>query len=118
MATLNQVRNHTLAAANAEAGYVRYQAWSVYSDSHSIAMRKGDVIGVFSNLGSNGNTYQINIAGGNSGYAGGEQVVQVLGGDCSVITADGAGALNVNVGPDPVVLYPASALEGSGLCGH
>ncbi|KAK8044272.1 alpha-amylase [Apiospora rasikravindrae] len=118
VATLNQVRNHTLAARNAESGYVKYQAWSVYSDSHSIAMRKGNVIGVFSNLGSGGSGYQINISGGNSGYAGGEQVVQVLGGDCNVITADGAGALNVDVGPDPVVLYKASALEGSGLCGR
>ncbi|KAK8018381.1 alpha-amylase [Apiospora marii] len=118
VATLNQVRNHTMAASNAEAGYIKYQAWTVYSDSHSIAMRKGDVIGVFSNLGSNGNTYQINISGGNSGYSGGEQVVQVLGGDCNVITADGSGGLNVNVGRDPVVLYPASALEGSGLCGR
>ncbi|KAK7992516.1 glycoside hydrolase family 13 protein [Apiospora saccharicola] len=118
VATLNQVRNHTLAASNSEADYVKYQAWSAFSDSHSIAMRKGDVIGVFSNIGNNGNTYQVTISGGNSGYTGGEQVVQVLGGNCSVITADGSGALKVNVGPDPIVLYPAPALEGSGLCGH
>ncbi|KAK8097148.1 hypothetical protein PG999_013092 [Apiospora kogelbergensis] len=116
--TLNQIRSHTLSARNNDSYYVKYQAMPIYSDTHVIAMRKGDVVGVFSNMGSNANTYTINLWGNKSGFGANQQIVQVLGGNCNVLQTDDLGGLNVNVGRDPVVLYPVSALQGSGLCGR
>lgn len=118
MKTLNQIRSHTLSARNNDSYYVKYQAMPIYSDTHVIAMRKGDVVGVFSNMGSNANTYTINLWGNKSGFGANQQIVQVLGGNCNVLQTDDLGGLNVNVGRDPVVLYPVSALQGSGLCGR
>lgn len=55
IASVNQIRNQ---AIYVDPTYLTYKAYPVYSDSHTIVMRKGftgkQIIAVFSNLGASG----------------------------------------------------------------
>ncbi|CCC14124.1 hypothetical protein SMACR_08465 [Sordaria macrospora] len=54
---LNQLRTH---AISKDDSYLSYRAYPIYSDSHTIAMRKGSsgkqVVGVFTNVGASSST--------------------------------------------------------------
>lgn len=95
VAALNQVRNQAIYKS---ADYLTYQNYPIYSDSSTIAMRKGangnQIITVLTNLGSNGATYSLSL--GNTGYSAGEDLVEVL--SCQSITVDGNGNVPVSMG--------------------
>lgn len=95
VASVNQIRNH---AIYQDSNYLRYMAYPIYSDSSTIAMRKGfdgyQIIGVFSNLGANGSGYTLTL--GNTGFLSGQVVVEVL--QCETVTADSNGDIPVPMG--------------------
>jgi alpha-amylase len=95
IAKVNQIRNQAIYKS---ADYLTYMAYPIYSDSSTIAMRKGfdgnQIIGVFSNLGASGASYILTL--GNTGYAGGESVVEIL--TCTTLTTDSDGNIAVTMG--------------------
>lgn len=113
-ASLNQIRNR---AIEVDADYVTYQNWVIYSDTTTIAMRKGfdgaQVITVLSNKGANGDAYTLNL--GNTGWTSGTQVVEVL--TCSTVTVTSSSTVTVPMANGlPRVYFAASNLSGSGIC--
>lgn len=115
-AQMNQIRNH---AIYVDATYLTYKNWVIYSDSNTIAMRKGydgkQIITVLSNKGASGSSYTLTL--GNTGFTSGMQVVEVI--TCSTVTADGSGNIAVSMAQGlPRVFYPKSGLTGSGICGN
>lgn len=95
IASVNQIRSH---AIYKDWNYLRYMAYAIYSDSSTIAMRKGfdgyQTIGIFSNLGATGPSYTLKLE--NTGYTSGQTVTEML--QCKSITADGGGNIAVPMG--------------------
>lgn len=95
ISSVNQMRNH---AIYKDPNYPDYMAYPIYSDSSTIAMRKGfdgyQIIGVFSNLGANGSNYPLTL--GETGFSSGGVVVEVL--QCQAVTADSRGNIPVSMG--------------------
>lgn len=116
IASLNQIRNQ---AIYKDSGYVLYKASSVYSDSSTIVMRKGDagyqVISVFTNRGANGPSYTLTLTSSETGFTASESLVEVMG--CTSHTTDSSGNLAVAMSSGlPRVFYPLAQLTGSGIC--
>ncbi|KAI9737441.1 MAG: hypothetical protein M1834_009595 [Cirrosporium novae-zelandiae] len=114
VASVNQIRNQAIYKAST---YLTYNAYPIYSDSTTIAMRKGydgnQIIGVFSNRGSSGSSYTLTL--GSTGYTSGEVVTEIL--TCKNVTTDSSGNIAVSMASGlPRVFYPASQLTGSGIC--
>lgn len=92
--------------------YLGYQNYPIYTDTTTIAMRKGKMVTVLSNKGQNGDAYTQSIP---AGYDAGTQVTEVV--TCQTLTADGNGAINVPMsGGQPRVYYPSAGLQGKGVC--
>ncbi|KAG9732797.1 alpha-amylase, partial [Aureobasidium melanogenum] len=112
---LNAIRK--LAIKNDD-GYLTYNAYPVWTDTHTIVMRKGyndtQVIGVFNNLGAEGNA-NLTLLATSSGFDASMEVTDVLA--CNKFTTDGKGDLEVKIeGGVPLVLYSTEQLNGSGIC--
>ncbi|KAK6609509.1 alpha amylase [Botrytis cinerea] len=117
IASVNQIRNQ---AIYVDPTYLTYKAYPVYSDSHTIVMRKGftgkQIIAVFSNLGASGSAYTLTLSSSQTGFTTNLQVTEIL--TCVSYTTDGSGNLAVAMaGGAPRIFYPRAALVGSGVCG-
>ncbi|KAI1873020.1 uncharacterized protein JN550_003273 [Neoarthrinium moseri] len=99
---VNKIRSTAISKSTA---YISYQANPLYSDSHVIAMKKGDVVGVFTNIGGSSSS-SVSL----SGFTASQALVDAI--SCTSYTADSSGRLTLAVGPAPVVLLPSSY----GLC--
>ncbi|KAF2724829.1 glycoside hydrolase family 13 protein [Polychaeton citri CBS 116435] len=113
--TLNKLRHHVIQTS---VNYTDYEAWSVWQDLHSFALRKGydgsQVISVFNNNGESCADFTLAIP--NHGYPSGVQLTEVL--SCTDVTVNGTGYINLPMGQgEPKVLYPTHLLYGSSLCG-
>jgi alpha-amylase len=114
--TVNAIR--TQAIANDDS-YLTYNAYSVYSDSSTIVLRKGytgyQIISVHSNLGASGSSYTLTLTSAETGFTAGESVTEVL--SCTTYTTDSSGSLAAAMsGGLPLIFYSTSGLSGSGLC--
>jgi alpha-amylase len=112
---LNAIRH---LAIQKDDGYLSYNAFPVWTDTHTIVMRKGNndtqVVGVFNNFGANGYG-DLTLLGTSSGFDAGTDVTDVLA--CNKFTTDGKGDLGINIkGGVPMILYSSQQLEGSGIC--
>lgn len=108
--TLNAIRKQ---ARTDDSTYLTYQNYPIYTDTTTIAMRKGKMVTVLSNKGADGASYSQSIA---SGYSSGTQVTELL--TCSTLTADSSGNIVVPMANgQPRIYYPTASLSGSGLCG-
>ncbi|KAF7933340.1 hypothetical protein EAE99_003225 [Botrytis elliptica] len=117
IASVNQIRNQ---AIYVDPTYLTYKAYPVYSDSHTIVMRKGftgkQIIAVFSNLGASGSASNLTLTTSQTGFSATLQVTEIL--TCGSYTTDGSGSLAVQiVGGAPRIFYPRARLVGSGVCG-
>lgn len=113
IASLNQIRQQAIAW---ESTYLTYQNWPVYSDASTIAMRKGAMISVFSNLGANGSSYTLDLGSTEHPYTAGESVMEIL--SCTEYTVSSSLNLTIEMsGGLPRVFYPTASLAGSGICG-
>lgn len=91
---LNMLRQH---AISAESSYLTYNNYPIYSDTTTIAMRKGEnnpLIMVLSNKGSEGASYNQTISG--TGYSDGDNVLEIVG--CTSQTANTNGTLTISMG--------------------
>ncbi|KAL1965697.1 hypothetical protein VTN77DRAFT_5197 [Rasamsonia byssochlamydoides] len=114
IAQLNRIRSH---AARQSPTYLTYKNRPIYSDSTTLAMRKGfngyQVITVLSNLGSRGPKYVLSL--GNTGYHSRQELVEVL--TCTHVTVDDNGNIPVQMDQGlPRVFYPRGQFRGSGIC--
>lgn len=96
IAKVNQLRSVVISMDNT---YVNYKAYPIYSDTTTIAMRKGfdsnSILGVFSNKGSKGDKYKQYI-GSNTGFEADSEVIEIL--TCSKVKTDSKGGITVSMG--------------------
>ncbi|POS80839.1 glycosylhydrolase family 13-2 [Diaporthe helianthi] len=114
IANLNAIRK---LAISKDPAYLDYSAWPIYTDSHTIGMRKGyagkQVVGVYSNVGSAAST-TVTLAGANTGFTAGQSLTDVM--SCTSFTAGTNGNLAVTIsGGVPRVFYPTAQI--SWICG-
>ncbi|RDH36480.1 alpha-amylase [Aspergillus welwitschiae] len=115
IATTNAIRK---LAISADSAYITYANDAFYTDSNTIAMRKGtsgsQVITVLSNKGSSGSSYTLTLSG--SGYTSGTKLIEAY--TCTSVTVDSSGDIPVPMASGlPRVLLPASVVDSSSLCG-
>jgi len=105
-----------LEAITMDKSYVTYQSTPIYSDSNTIAMRKGIMTSVYSNKGSSACNYSITLSSSGTGLNAGEQVIDIL--TCTSYKTDSLGNLVVTILTGlPLVLLPKAKLSGTSLCG-
>ena len=112
LTTLNKLR---FLAIKQSSTWVTTPASYLYNDDYQLFYQKGSML-----VGLNGQStgrnvapYTITIQG--TPYTSGETLMEIL--TCTTFTA-GAGSIDVMMkNGAPVVLYPASSLTGSGICG-
>ncbi|KAL0474191.1 alpha-amylase [Neurospora intermedia] len=112
---LNQLRTHVI---KKDDGYLTYRAWPIYSDSHTIAMRKGSsnkqVVGVFTNVGASSST-AVTLSALASGFSADEPVTDVV--SCDSFITDSGGSITITLsGGLPRILYSTMLLDGSDIC--
>ncbi|KAJ6035929.1 alpha-amylase [Penicillium herquei] len=113
--TTNSIRK---LAISADSDYITYANDAFYTDSNTIAMRKGtsdlQVITVLSNRGASGSSYTLTLSG--SGYASGTELIEAY--TCTSVTVDSSGDIAVPMASGlPRVFLPASSFDNSDLCG-
>ena len=126
IASVNQIRNHEVFSSPA---YLTSSTSVIYMDKHEIAIRKGNILGIFSNTGINGAHRNVNLD--RHGFAANRVLVEIL--SCKNTTVDASGHLRVSVQQgmpqvsDSVpcseicaknlkIFYPSSGLKSSGIC--
>lgn len=115
IAKLNQIRNQ---AISQDDGYLSYKSHPIFSDNHSIAMRKGQpgaqVVGVFTNVGASASA-EVTLPSSATGFEANQALVDVMG--CKEHTTDSGGGLTVALANGlPAVLYPKARLADSDVC--
>jgi alpha-amylase len=108
---INSLRNWV---KQRDTAYLTYKAQPTSPDSRTIIMRKGSVVSIYNNRGANG-AASFTLSASVSGFTSGQSVTEIL--TCKVSSADSSGNLAISItGGLPQILYPTSALSGSGLC--
>ena len=117
IAATNQVRNWLTYVSAGE--WNLYKNWVIWSDSHSMALRKGfdgaQSITMVTNQGSSGGSYTVALGSSLTGFSSGTAVMELIG--CTSGTVDGNGNLNVPVKSAPSIWVAKSVVQGSGMCG-
>ncbi|KAJ5684875.1 uncharacterized protein N7477_001220 [Penicillium maclennaniae] len=114
IATTNKIRS---LAISSDSSYITSKNDPFYSDSHTLAMKKGSsgsqVITILSNYGSSGSSYTLTLSG--SGYSSGTQLMELY--TCTSVTVDSSGNLAVPMASGlPRVYMLASSASGNGPC--
>ncbi|KAF2475422.1 alpha-amylase [Lindgomyces ingoldianus] len=117
VAAVNQVRN---VAAFIDPKYLTYNIYPIYSDAHTIALRKGfdgkQVISIITNLGSSAPSTTLTLSGTSHGLPSGTVVVDILSCAQVTVSSDGSLAVPMQAGV-PRVYFPVAAAVGHGICG-
>ncbi|KAL2125991.1 hypothetical protein VTI74DRAFT_2006 [Chaetomium olivicolor] len=75
---LNQIRSQAIAQ---DSGYITYNSYPIYSDSHTIAMRKGtsgsQIVGVFTNLGASPSA-RVTLSSSATGFQANQALIDVM----------------------------------------
>ncbi len=90
IASLNQIRNHEVFSSPT---YLTSPTSVIYSDDHDIALRKGQIVSLFSNEGVNTTNYNLTLT--DHRFAANQGVVEIL--SCKKSTVSRAGNLQVAV---------------------
>lgn len=118
IAATTQTRNHLTYVSNGTWG--TYQNWVIWSDSHSMAMRKGfdgtQSVTVVTNQGSNGSGYTVSLPSSSTGWGANTALVETVG--CGTTTTDSSGNLSVTIKSAPQIWVAKSLASGSGVCGY
>ncbi|KAJ5491759.1 Acid alpha-amylase [Penicillium diatomitis] len=84
-------------AISKDTGYITAKNNAFYTDSNTIAMKKGSagsqVVTVLSNRGASGSSYTLSLGG--SGYAAGTKLVEMY--TCTAVTVDSSGNIPVSM---------------------
>ena len=87
---VNQIRNQENYKSPS---YLTDPMESIYVDQNNIALRKGKIVSVYTNLGVNSTDYELSI--GNTGYAANQSLVEIL--SCGNVTVGANGKLGVGM---------------------
>ncbi|KAJ5212774.1 uncharacterized protein N7498_004420 [Penicillium cinerascens] len=114
IAITNKIRSF---AISTDPSYITSRNDPFYTDSHTLAMKKGSsgsqVITVLSNYGSSGSSYTLTLSG--SGYSSGTELMEMY--TCTSVTVDSSGNIAVPMASGlPRVFMLASSATGSGSC--
>ncbi|KAL9601830.1 MAG: hypothetical protein Q9179_002748 [Wetmoreana sp. 5 TL-2023] len=90
IASVNQIRNHEVFSFP---DYLTSPMSVIYTDAHDIALRKGHIVSLFTNIGANGTAYNVTLT--RHGFDTNQTVVEIL--SCKNSTVDGQGGLRVAV---------------------
>ena len=108
VANLNKARKN---AIRNDPSFLTTPANVVYTDTTTIAVKKGKLLTVLSNKGSSGDSYTQAVR---SYYSSGSSVTELL--SCTTLTSDGDSNINVSMsGGMPRVFYPTADIGT--LCG-
>ncbi|MCJ1369414.1 hypothetical protein MMC20_000625 [Loxospora ochrophaea] len=108
--SVNQIRNQEIYKSP---DYVTEVSKTIYSDAHTIAMQKGNILGVFSNLGANSTNYTLPLK--HSSFKANMTLVEVI--SCDNVTVNAKGEVPVPMEEGlPKIFYPAVTLQKSGIC--
>lgn len=88
---LNKIRTHAISADSSSISSI---STSIYIDDTTIATKKSGLVGVFSNVGQDGSSGEVEIE--DTGYAEGDEVIDLVG--CRKLNAGNAGSLNLDMG--------------------
>ncbi|GIZ42981.1 hypothetical protein CKM354_000622700 [Cercospora kikuchii] len=89
-----------------DSSYLTFQNYHFYTDGDTMAMRKGKMVTILSQLSSTGSDYTLNL---DSGYDAGTQVTELL--TCSDLTVSSNGSLAVPMSAgQPRVYYPTDSI--------
>ncbi|ORY57547.1 glycoside hydrolase family 13 protein [Pseudomassariella vexata] len=112
---VNSMRAQAIAKDNS---YTTYQADPIYSDSHTIVLRKGStgsqVVSVFTNIGASGSSYTVSLSASATGFTASQSLVEVM--SCAAYTTDSSGDLNFQMGSTAKIFYLSAKLDGSKIC--
>lgn len=106
IAALNRIRNHEVSSSHA---YLTSSTLVIYTDDHNIALRKGQIVSLFSNEGVNATNYNLTLT--DHGFGANQSVVEIL--SCKNLTVSRAGDLRVTVqqGLPQVIFLPIYSSE-------
>ncbi|KAK3672731.1 hypothetical protein LTR78_007317 [Recurvomyces mirabilis] len=118
ISTLNALRHQVI---QKDKSYTTMASTVVQEDDHILVTAKGSkgaqVISIFTNGGDNGGAFTLDVPLSDFGYAANTQLMEVL--TCKTYNLDGQSSLSIPISAGaPAVLYPASSLSGSSLCGQ
>lgn len=111
---MNQIRRQ---AININSDYLQYESHAIYSDNSTIAFRKGgearQIVSVLGSGGEQTGDYDLTLS---TAFTSDTQVTDVV--SCTNYTVNDYGQLTLPMGGGmPFVLFPASKMHGSELCG-
>lgn len=125
IASVNKIRNHEVFSSS---DYLTCPTSVIYIDDHDIALRKGQIVGLFTNAGANATAHNLTLS--NHGFQADQKLVEIL--SCNKSTVDGKGELRItvqqglpqvdhHVAPKDYanihkVFYPRAALKSTGIC--
>lgn len=90
IASVNQIRNHEVFAVS---DCLTSNTSVIYTDDHSIALRKGQLVNLFANAGANATSYNLTLT--DHGFLANQTMVEVL--SCKNSTVDAEGDLRAEV---------------------
>lgn len=116
VAKVNAARARVIEAGS---NFTTYKIQTPYYDDHTIVTRKGvsgsQIVAVYSNVGSDSATYNVQLSGEVTGFEAGMTVTNIL--TCDKTTTGSQASLEVTIeGGNPIVLVPSSVLDGSSIC--
>ena len=111
---MNQIRRQ---AINVNSDYLHYESHAIYSDNSTIAFRKGaesrQIVSVLTSGGEQTGDYDLTLP---TAFTSDTVVTNVV--SCTNYTVNDYGQLTLPMGGGmPFVLFPASRMHGSELCG-
>ncbi|KAH8690677.1 glycoside hydrolase superfamily [Talaromyces proteolyticus] len=113
IASTNKIRAQ---AISSDSSYITTKNDPFYTDSNTIAMKKGSsgsqVITILSNMGASGSSYTLTLSG--SGYSSGTKLMEVY--TCTSVTVDSSGDIAVPMESGLPRVYMLASSAGS-LCG-
>lgn len=113
IAKLNKFR--TLAIKEDES-FISSKASVIFNNTHIIGLKKGNAVTIATNVGLGASKTNITLTQEMTGYDASKTYVDVLG--CEKYKTTRKGSLNIEVGSDPKILFPAKALKETGWkCG-
>lgn len=112
-ALLNKIRSF---AIEQDQAFVPFQASPIWSDNHTVAMKKAQIVSVLTNIGTGPKSYNISLPSSGTGYSAGQEIVDLLAPGCTRYTTSSNGSLAFEMTSAPKVFYPAARLGSSDLC--
>lgn len=112
-ALLNRIRSLAIAQDQA---YIPFQASPIWSDDHTVAMKKAQVVSVLTNMGVGPARHNVSLPASGTGYSAGQEIVDLAAPGCKRYRTSSSGSLAFEMTSAPKVFYPAAKLEPGDLC--